>query len=174
MPDFDRPAHSEYAPFYRTYVDPLPDSDVVAQLRQQREEVAGFLTGLTPEEETFRYAPDKWTAREVVGHVVDAERVFALRALWFARGDQEPQPGFDENAWATRSNAAERPMADLVAEFTALRTANVAMLEGLDPGAGARTGTASGRPVSVRALVWIMAGHARHHLELLRTRYFPT
>ena len=170
---FSRPDHSEYAEFYRTYVDPMPDDDILDQLSRQRDVTTSYLSGLTAEQAGHRYESGKWSPREVLGHLTDAERVFALRALWFARGDGAPLPGFDENAWAARSNADQRSMAGLVEEFDAVRTANIALFRGFDADAGARIGTASGKQCSVRALIWIIGGHERHHIKILRERYFP-
>lgn len=170
---FDRPDHSEYAEFYRTYVDPLPDGDILAQLHRQQEVTVAYLGGLTEEQCGYRYEPGKWTPRQVIGHVMDAERVFSLRALWFARGDAAALPGFDHNVWVGTSNADRRPMSDLLDEYGAVRAATMSLFGGMAPEAATATGVASGAEISVRALTWIIAGHERHHVQILRNRYFP-
>ena len=169
----DRPDHSEYAEFYRTYVDPLPDSHILDQLTRQAEVTAAYLEGLSPEQCGFRYEAAKWTPRQVLGHLTDAERVFTLRALWFARGDGAPLPGFDENVWAETSNAERRPMSQLLEEFRSVRASTLTLFQGMEPGMATASGVASGKSITVRALAWITAGHERHHVRVLRERYFP-
>jgi hypothetical protein len=166
-----RPEASEYAPFYETYVSLVPDGDVVETLSRQAEEVSALLAGITEERAGYAYAPGKWSIKEVVGHVIDTERVFSYRALAIARGEQQPLPGMDQDAYMARSNFGERALADLAEEFERLRRANILMLRGLSEEAWSRRGTASGCEVTVRAVAYIMAGHAAHHLQVLRTRY---
>ncbi len=166
-----RPDPSEYNPFYATYVDALPDGDIVRTLESEMHRTLAVAASVPPDRETHRYAPGKWSIREVLGHVTDAERVFGLRALTFARGDGGPLPGFDENRWAAVSNAHERPLAEIAEEFEALRRSHLLMARGLEPASLLREGTASGKPVTVRALLWIMAGHERHHRRILEDRY---
>ena len=117
------------------------------------------------------YAPGKWTLAESLLHVADTERVFAYRALRVSRGDQTPLPGFDQDPWVPLSGADRRTLADILTEIEAVRNANLHLIRAFDDAAASRMGTASGNPVSVRALVWIIAGHFAHHLELTRTRY---
>lgn len=167
----DRPQSEEYFEFYQTYVGKVPDGDIIATLKDQSQRIAADFSSVPEHLETFAYAPGKWTVREVLGHMIDAERVFAYRALSIARGDSTPLPGFDENEWAVRSNAGSRSLVALIDEFAKVRASNLALFDGMDPDAGSRMGTASGRPVSVRALVWIIAGHAEHHLRLFNERY---
>ncbi len=166
-----RPDPSEYAPFYAGYVAALPEDDIVRTLEVEMHRTLALLASIPPERETHRYAPGKWSVREVVGHIVDAERVFGVRALTFARADAGPLPAFDENRWAEVSNAHDRPLADIAAEFEALRRSHLLMARGLEPASLLREGTASGTPVTVRALLWIMAGHERHHRRILEDRY---
>ncbi len=166
-----RPAPDEFAPFYAGYVALVPETDILAVLRQQQADIAQCAGAIPARHEDFRYAPGKWSIREVFGHLIDAERVFAFRAFSFSRGEAAPLPPFDENAYVERSRYHERPLADLAAELRALREAHLAFLAWLDDGAWSRVGTASGRPVSVRALAFIMAGHIRHHVNILRERY---
>lgn len=170
-PQFARPAAGEYATFYAGYIAGVPDGALVEQLRAQGRETAALLAGVPATKHTFAYAPGKWTVKEVVGHMADAERIFTYRILRIARGDTTPLPGFDEKAYVPVSGAAARTLADLAEELAAIRGATLALLEHLPPDAPARMGTASNAPVSVRALAWITAGHERHHLRILRERY---
>lgn len=167
-----RPTSSEYAPSHGGYVGAVPDNqDLFALLEQQGRETATLLRGVSEEKSRFRYAAGKWSIREVVGHINDAERVFTYRALRFARGDTTPLPPFDEVAWGAATNADQRPLADHVAEFAMIRAASVALFRGFTPEMFARSGTASGHNVSVGALLYITIGHERHHMRILRERY---
>lgn len=166
-----RPAPDEFAPFYAPYIGALQEDDALEALEHGLQAMTSLLASVPPEREDFRYAPGKWSIREVVGHILDGERVFATRALTFARGDEGPLPAFDENVWARHSNAGSRPVADLAEEFALLRRANIAMIRSLPEDAPLRRGTASGHPVSVRAVLWIMAGHEAHHRRILEERY---
>ncbi len=171
MARLPRPDASEHAPFYRGYVDRVPDGDILRTLEAQLDESRALLSGLSPEMEEHRYAPGKWSVREVVGHLVDTEWVFFYRALSMARKDPAPLPGMDEAAWAESSGAHERPLSELLEAWAAVRKAGVAMLGSLDAGAGARKGRASGHPFTVRSFPWIVAGHELHHRERLRVDY---
>jgi len=171
FPEYPRPDAGEYAPFYAGYVSGMPEGPLLDQLRSQGRETAAFLAGIPAAKHDFAYAPGKWTVKEMVGHMGDAERIFSYRILRIARGDTTPLPGFDENGYVPQSGARSRTMADLAAELAAIRASTLALLEHLPPEAAARMGTASGNPVSVRALAWITAGHERHHLRILRERY---
>jgi hypothetical protein len=166
-----RPTPEEYAPYYEQYVAAAGDGDPMRVLAEQERELSAMLGGLSSEASAFRYAPDKWSIREVLGHVIDAERVFAYRALRFGRADETPLPGFDQNDWARATNAGERSLDDLLAEFRALRAATVAMFRGFPDEAFSRGGVASDNRVTVRALLYIMIGHAAHHIGILRDRY---
>ena len=166
-----RPAPTEYAKFYHGYVSAVPEGDLLEILREQGDDTARLLRAISEEKSRFRYAPGKWSIREVAGHMADAERVFTYRALTFSRGDPGPLPSFEENAWAAASSADRRPLADHVAELTAIRAATLALFRGFTPTELARVGTASGNPVTVRALAYITAGHERHHIKVLRERY---
>lgn len=169
----DRPGSDEYFEFYHTYVGKVPDGNIVETLIDQGDRLGARFADVPEQFETFSYAPGKWTVREVLGHIIDAERVFAYRALTVARADTTPLPGFEENEWAVHSNAGLRSLSSLVDEFVTVRAATVTLFNGLAPEAGTRRGMASGRPVSVRALAWILTGHAEHHLELFNERYAP-
>lgn len=166
-----RPTPQEFAPYYGRYVEHVPDGDVVATLVRQGESLGALLDGLPEARGDHRYAPGKWTIREVTGHIMDTERVMAYRALRFARGDATPLASFDESTWAASGEHGTRTLGSLVAEFRAVRAATIALLSNLSPAAWDRTGVASGYEVSVRGLAWIIAGHALHHQEILKTRY---
>jgi hypothetical protein len=165
------PGAGEYAELYAGYVKRVPPGDVVATIRDQMAETLTFLRGIDPARTTSGYAPGKWSIRDVVLHMADTERVMAYRALRIARADTTPLASFDENAWTPMAGANARSMDSLLAELESTRRATVAMLDGLPPEAWARVGTASGKPVSVRALAWIIAGHERHHVAVIRERY---
>jgi len=168
---YDRPEPTEFDPFYAGYIAGVPDGDLLATLEQQGRDTRATFAGLADARGDFAYAPGKWTVKEVLGHVADGERVFAYRALSFARGESAPLPGFDEQAWTPASGARARTVADLLDELAAVRGATLALLRHLPSGAPLRRGIANGREISVRALAWIIAGHERHHLRILRERY---
>jgi hypothetical protein len=166
-----RPASTEYAPFYGGYVNEVPEGDLLAHLERQGRETAALLRRITEPKSQHRYAPGKWTIRDVVGHMIDAERVFTYRAMSFARGETSALPSFDENAWAMTSNAGERPLKDLVDELAVVRSATLALFRGFSDKEFARSGIASNNHITVRALAYIVAGHERHHVTILRERY---
>lgn len=168
-----RPDASEHLPYYSRYVDLVPDGDLLATLRAQLDETLALVRGLDEGHGGHRYAPGKWSIRDVLNHVIDTERIFAYRALRIARGDRTPIEGFDENEYAAAAHADARTLADLADELEHVRLGNLAMLRALDGQALARRGTANGAAVSVRALAWILAGHERHHVAILRERYLP-
>lgn len=161
----------EFAPYYQTYIDEAASGDVVATLEAQQKETAALLKGVSAVKADYRYAPGKWSVKDVIGHLADSERVFTFRALWFARADLAPVPGFDENAWVPAGDFSARALPDLAAEFTAVRAATIAFAGSLGEAAAARRGSANGKEISVRALMWIVAGHERHHIRVLRERY---
>ena len=167
-----RPAVDEYAPAFADYVGRVgDDEDILAVLSGQLDEVLAQLARVSEARGGYRYAPGKWSIKEVIGHVTDAERVFCYRALSFARGDKNPLPSFDEQAWAPAGKFDARPLADLAAELDAVRRATIALFSGLPHDALARRGVASDNEVSVKSLAWIIAGHERHHVAILRERY---
>jgi hypothetical protein len=166
-----RPDVSEYAPFYAGYVSKVPDGDVLDLLARQADETAALLSGLSETQAACRYAPGKWSVKQVVGHIADAERVFAYRALRIARADQTPLASFDENAWMPNANFDARTLADLLSELRAVRQSTLALYRSFTPEAVVRRGTASQKDISVRALVYITAGHERHHVGVLREKY---
>ena len=158
-------------PSFSGYVSLVPEADALVVLESQADTIRRLASAVPAERETFRYAPGKWSVREVVGHVVDAERVFGYRAFCVSRGEEASLPGFDENEYVAESGFDQRTLAELVAEFAVVREANLAVLRRLDSRRLERVGTANGSPVSVRALAFIMAGHVRHHAGVLRARY---
>jgi hypothetical protein len=168
----ERPAAGEYAPYFERYVTQVPEgADILEILRRQGDETAALLGGLTEQDGGFRYADGKWSIREVVGHVADTERIMVYRAVCFARGERAPLPGFEENDYVRNAKFDARPLADLVAEFRAVRAATIPFFAGLDAEELRRTGTANDKPYSVRAVAFIVAGHERHHVGILRDRY---
>jgi hypothetical protein len=166
-----RPAAAEYAHFHASYVAMVPEGDVLALLKKQGGETLRLLGRLGEKKSKHRYAPGKWSIREVVGHLIDAERVFTYRALTFARGDKGPLPGFDENGWASASNAERRTLKSLCQEMQSLRETTLALFKGFGPEELARTGVASGQAMSVRGLLYVTTGHERHHVKILKERY---
>ena len=166
-----RPAATEHIPYFAKYVSRVPDGPIAETLRAQMAETAALLAAVPADREEHRYAEGKWSVKEVVGHLSDAERVFAYRALRFSRGDETPLPGFDENTYVPAGGFGARTLRSVAEEYRAVREATIRLLEGLDDRAMSRGGTASGNPVTVRALFWIIAGHELHHVAILRERY---
>lgn len=164
------PTAEEYAPYYGKYVERVT-SDPLALLEAQGRATAALLAATPESVGEHRYAPDKWSVKEVIGHITDTERVFAYRTLRIARGDETPIPGFDQDVFMANAPFARRTLADVAAEYAAVRAATLTLVRSLDDEAVARRGTASGQPVSVRALIAMTAGHELHHLAILRERY---
>lgn len=167
----ERPGADEHAEYYSKYTSLVPDGDLLEFLDRQLGEFEGFLRGIPAHLHDHRYAEGKWSIREVIGHISDAERIFSYRALRFSRGDPTPLASFDENAYVADARFAEQEFDHLVDEWVAVRRATLALLRGLNAEEAARRGIASGWEVSVRALAWIMAGHVIHHTSILRERY---
>jgi len=166
-----RPAADEHIAYYGRYISLVHDGDLVTQLESGIRDTVALLRRAPADRADFAYAPGKLTVKEVVGHMTDVERVMAFRALWFARSDPQPLPGFDENAWVPSGKFGDRSLADLTDELQATRASTIAMVRGLDPDSFARRGTANGAGISVRALLYIIAGHERHHVALFKERY---
>jgi hypothetical protein len=167
----ERPSPDEAAPYYFTYIDKVPQGDVLHTLERQLGEAGAFLAAISEERSLHRYAAGKWSIREVLNHINDAERLFAFRALWFARGFADPLPSFEQD------QAVAAAAADAIAwsrhreEFRGVRLATLALFRNLPAEAWSRRGVASGNPFTVRALAYIAAGHLEHHLGVLRERY---
>ena len=166
-----RPGTDEYAPFYETYVSLVPDGDVIETLERQTAETLALLRSVPEEKGAHRYGPGKWSVKQLVGHVVDTERVFAFRTLAVARGERRPLPGMDQDEYMAGADFDALTLAQLAEEFEAVRRSTLLLLRHLPPDAWGRRGTASEKEVTVRALAHIIAGHAAHHVRVLRERY---
>ncbi|MEO7157311.1 MAG: DinB family protein [Vicinamibacterales bacterium] len=165
-----RPDPAEFASFYAGYVGKVPDSGPAPLMQEQITQLEQLRT-LPEDQGNHRYADGKWTVKELIGHVADAERVFSYRLTRIARADQTPLAGFDEKAWAATAPHSRRPMAAVVEEMIAVRRSTLALIDSLDESAVGHTGVANNHPVSARALCWIKAGHTKHHLDILAERY---
>ena len=166
-----RPASGESAPFYHGYIEKVPGERIGEYLAAQLGEVERLLGPLDDAGGRFRYAPEKWSIKEVLGHLCDAERIFAYRLLRIGRADTTPLPGFDENAYMAPAEFDARSLADLLREFQAVRAGTIALVEGLPSVAWERSGQASGKSITTRAIAYIIVGHVAHHLAVLRDRY---
>jgi len=171
MTQLRRPERTEAAEYYFRYIDRIPDTDIVGVLRSQREAALGVLRGIPEHRAGHRYAPEKWTLREVMGHINDTERLFCARAFWFARGFDTPLPSFDPDVANAAARFNERSWSSLIHEFAGVRDATVSFFSGLPADAWDARGMASDNPFTVRALAYLTAGHVAHHLEIVRSRY---
>ena len=171
MPAFTPPDSSEYAPYFGRYISLVPGQDAVAALEEQPRDTLPLLSTLTEEEGAYRYAPGKWSIKEMLGHVIDTERVFAYRGLCFARNDQTPLASFEQDGYVLAGNFDACRMADLIEEFVAVRRSSIWLFRQLSEEAWMRRGVASGNPLSVRAIAYIIAGHELHHGRILREKY---
>lgn len=171
MQRMQRPDPSEQAAYYDTYIRLVPAGDIVQTLSRQHDDTQALLRGLSDAQARWRPAPAEWSVKQVVGHMLDTERVFALRALWFARGGEQALPGFSQTEWMACCDFDAQPLADLLAEWAHCRASNLQLFAGFDDAAWARGGIASGNPSTVRTWIWCIAGHELHHLESLRTVY---
>jgi uncharacterized damage-inducible protein DinB len=170
-PGATRPAASEYLPYYERYIGLVPEGDVVSTLVNQMIETQSLLRALPASVATYRYAPEKWSVNELVGHMIDSERIFTSRALRFARNDPAPMPSFDQNDYVRNATFDSYPLADLASELEAVRQATIFLFRHMDEQAWSRRGVANNAEVSVRALAYIVAGHELHHREILSARY---
>ena len=166
-----KPQANEYAPYFERYISLVSEDDVVAAIERQMQETATLLASVGEEKSTFRYAPEKWSIKQVVGHVTDAERVFAYRLMCIARGETQPLPGFDENDYMRHASFDALPFAEIADGLAAARRATLSLIRGLADEAWTRTGIANQNEISVRALAYTLLGHERHHLRMLRERY---
>jgi len=167
-----RPEPSEAAPYYFTYIDQVEGTDPLAVLSRQYAEIVPWLSHITEEQSLHRYAPDKWSIRQVLNHITDTERAFAFRALWFARGFDAPLPGYDQEIAARGAEADTFSWSAHVEDFRSVRLSTIAFFANLPQAAWSRAGIASGNPFTVRALAYIIPGHVAHHMRVLRERYF--
>ena len=166
-----RPAEHEYAPYFARYIALVPETDILSVLEHQIADIESAAAAVAAEQEQFRYGPDKWSVRQVFGHMTDAERVFGYRSFCISRGEQAPLPAFDENAYVEKSAYHGCALSELVRELVLMRQANLVFLSRLTGEEWMRTGTASSKTISVRAIAYVMAGHIRHHMNMLSTRY---
>jgi hypothetical protein len=165
------PDRTEAAPYYFTYIDKVPAGDILDVLQAQASETIAALSAISEDRSLYRYAPDKWSIREMIHHVNDAERVFSFRALWFARELGPELASYDQDIAVAAAGADQRSWQSIIEEFRAIRAASVALFKTLPDEAWQRHGVASGNPVTVRALAYIVAGHTAHHMQVLRERY---
>jgi uncharacterized damage-inducible protein DinB len=166
-----RPAPTEYAPYYARYVDRVPHGEFKSLLLDNMAALTATTASVDEGRAGFRYDPGKWSIRQMLGHLIDAERIFVYRALRFARGDATPLPGFEQDDYVATAGSDARTLADLRNELLALRGATLKFFDSLPDEAWTRVGTASGHSVSVRALAYIILGHTMHHLHVLAERY---
>ncbi|HEX8071858.1 MAG TPA: DinB family protein [Pyrinomonadaceae bacterium] len=166
-----RPDRTEYPPYFEGYVSLVPDGDVLDTLSRQIDDTLALVERADPAWGDHRYAPEKWSVKEVFGHMIDSERVFNYRVLCFARGDRTPLPGFDQDDYMRLANFSDRALADLAAEFAQVRRTTLLLFRGLDDAAWPRRGVANNNEATVRAMAYIIAGHERHHVQVLRTKY---
>jgi uncharacterized damage-inducible protein DinB len=166
-----RPGTDEYAPYYDTYIGKVPNQDLLQLLEMQVEDTCALLSKVPESGADTAYAPGKWTIKEVAGHIVDTERIMAYRLLRVARGDATPLPGFEQDDYVRGGAFQTRTLASLIEEFRLARASTLALLQGLDGCTLTRRGVADGNPVSARALAYIIAGHERHHVGILKERY---
>src|ERR1044072_8253530 len=163
----NRPVETEYAPYYQSYVDQVSETDIMAVLRRELDDLDVLLGRVPADKETYAYGDGKWTIREIVGHLIDGERVFGYRALCIARGEKQNLPGFDQNDYMLTAPYKHIELEDLLSEMRLVRLSNIAMFRSLDEEAWNRAGIANNNEVTVRALAFIMGGYLRHHMNVL-------
>ncbi|MGB9237142.1 MAG: DinB family protein [Terriglobales bacterium] len=166
-----RPEPGEYAPYYEKYISQLPGNDILETLDEQRRQMLLLLSGRTDSDGDIRYAPGKWSVKEVLGHVCDAERIFCYRALRIARNDSTPLEGFDENNYVANAPFSRHPLPDLIEDFIAVRRGTLSLFRNFDESAWMRRGIANKNEVTVRAIAYIIAGHELHHRRMLMEKY---
>ena len=166
-----RPLPDEYPPSCEMYIDNVRTHNIIKELRDQITDIQPILAAIPEEKEGYAYAPGKWTIKELVGHLTDTERVFSYRAMCFARKDKTPLPGYDENNYVANANFNKQTLLNLGHEFILLRQANMAFFNTLDEEAFDQTGVANNTTVSVRAILFMMAGHTTHHINVLKDKY---
>lgn len=166
-----RPNQDEYAPYYHQYIKDIPQTGIIEYLAQQLDETVKLFSSIPESKSSFRYAEGKWSIKEVLEHITDAERVFAYRALCISRNDKNNLPGFDENDFIRNANCDGLKLTDILEEFSTLRQSNLKMFNNFSDVMWLRKGTANNNPVTVRAIAYIIAGHALHHMNVLQERY---
>lgn len=167
----DFPETTEYPPYYEKYITLVAGGDILETLASQLDSSLALLQSIGEAKADWRYGPDKWSIKELVGHLIDTERIFAYRALRFARNDRTPLPGFEQDDYVRHAGFDACRLEELAREFEFVRRANLYMFRHLEDAAWQRRGIANDGEISVRALAFIMAGHEKHHMEILRTRY---
>jgi hypothetical protein len=170
----NRPAETEYATYYQSYVNQVNETDIMAVLRSEIDDLDVLLNRVPAEKETYAYAEGKWTIRQVIGHLIDGERVFGYRAFCIARGEQQNLPGFEQDDYLQTAPYNNIELEDLLSEMRLVRLSNIAMFRTLDEEGWNRVGIANDNEVSVRAIAFIMAGHLRHHMNVLKDRYLSS
>ncbi|MGI9166687.1 MAG: DinB family protein [Pyrinomonadaceae bacterium] len=166
-----RPEANEAAPYYSRYIDLVSSDNIIGVMEAQLREIPEFLSGISEEKSRHRYAPGKWSIRQLLNHVNDTERIFLFRALWFGRGFENPLPGYDQDVCAEASGADDVSWVNHAEEFRSVRLATLALFQNLPEEAWLHKGSANGSPISVRALAYIIAGHVQHHTTVLKERY---
>lgn len=166
-----RPTSNDYAPAYAAYVALVPEEDILTAIEEQSAVTQKILSSLDEKKAAFRYAEAKWSVKEVLGHIIDSERIFAYRALAIARGETQPLPGFDQNDYVNTASFDSWKLGDLSEHYALVRRSTIVLLRNFPTEAWTRRGTASDNPVTVSALAWIIVGHERHHVGVLRERY---
>jgi uncharacterized damage-inducible protein DinB len=167
----NKPNPEEHAAYYSTYINQVPDGDILDLMNQQMKEIENFISKIDEEKSKYRYASDKWSIREVFGHILDGERIFAYRALRFSRDDKTEIAGFDQNNYITNSNYDSIPLANLLEQFLALRNANILLFKTFSDEMWLKSGIASKNLISVRAIAYVMVGHCTHHVNVIQTKY---
>jgi hypothetical protein len=167
----ERPDSTEHAPYYAPYIALVPDGDIVSILSAQSETTRALLGTLSEESGSFAYAAGKWSIKEIIGHLMDGERVFAYRALRIGRNDKTPLPGFEQDDYVASTNFNARPLKNLMDELAAVRQASLQLFKNFEGDEWRRRGTANGQEISTRALAYIIAGHELHHVGVLKSRY---
>lgn len=167
----NRPSKEEYGTYYDRYISLVPEGDVAELLKSQYIEIEDLLASLPEERGSFRYAPGKWSLKEVVGHMADTERVMAYRLLRIARGDQTPLPGFDQDVFVKGASFDSFSLKDLLEDYSAVRRSTLTLLRGVTEEVSLRAGTVGDNPATARSLAYIIAGHEIHHLKVIRERY---
>ncbi|MFZ1006168.1 MAG: DinB family protein [Candidatus Sulfotelmatobacter sp.] len=167
-----RPQPGEYAPYYERYISLIEGEEILQTLDEQRRQMLLLLSCRDEKDGDFRYAPEKWSVKEVLGHICDTERIFAYRALRFSRADATPLAGFEQDDYVRNGPFEQRPLSDLIEDFIAVRRSTISLFRNLDEAAWMRRGVANKNEVSVRALAYIVAGHELHHRRILEEKYF--
>lgn len=166
-----RPAENDYAPYYKGYIEKIKGDDILNILLNQTKECQSVFNSFSVNKGNYKYAPGKWSVKEVIGHIMDTERVFTYRALCIARGEKQPLPGFEQDNYVKEGKFNRRTLDDIIYEFRLMREGNLLMFRNFDQEMLNRRGNASGFDVTVNALLFMIAGHAQHHMDILKERY---